>query len=237
MATTKHASKKNKEKRAVARALVDERLKAHWLDAITRYRNATSEEIESWDARYEALDEILHSDPPLYLGGGHRSVAAFLRVEAPDLDERTAKRYARVARHFEPADEKAHGIHKLDALLDYLEAAGGGPLGPTKINLAKQRVVVPEGKGGAQLLFSEVSIPGLRAARRAARATGERGPARESPVATAVRLALGKAKLTSVSVRVSRGVLHLGGIPFDRDGLARVARALLAVKLPQKSSR
>jgi hypothetical protein len=212
-----------------ASPLADRRLKARWKEAITRYRRARDEETSSWDERYEALSEVLESDPPLYLAGGYKTARAFLRAEAPGQTERTVRRYMRVAQHFDPEDESTHGIAKLDALLDYLVAVGGAPVAPAKVNLATQRVRIREGKKTQLRLFSEVSVADLRRVARAALTASQRLPDNLPPLVKAVKSALQRAKLGEVGVRLRAGKLDLGGVPVER--LAAFANAISAVKI------
>ncbi len=211
----------------------DKALKARWTEAIERYRKARGDEAAGWDERYEALGEILDSDPPYYLAGGFKDARAFLEVEAPDQDERSVRRSIRVARYFDPDDETKYGISRLDLLLDYLEAAGGAPLAPAKIRVEKQKVRVPSGKTSRLAPFSELTQDELRQAVRLARS--KTGPAaataaKEPPVVKVVRSALGKAGLSALAVRLRQGRLDVSGIPLDK--LGALAKVLAAVKLP-----
>src|SRR5687767_11771137 len=76
--------------------VVDAALKARWNEAIARYRAARDEEVEGWDERYEALGEIIDSEPPYYLAGGYKTAREFLKKEVPDQDERSVRAYVRV---------------------------------------------------------------------------------------------------------------------------------------------
>jgi hypothetical protein len=160
--------------------LVDRALKARWNEALERYRVARAEETAGWDERYEALGDIVDAKPPLYLAGGFKTAGAFLRAEAPELSERQVRTYIRVARYFDPEDEARHGVSKLEALLDYLEAAGGVPLAPAKLHVERQRVRVKRGKVERRVPFAEVTVQELRAAVKKAR--GGRSSRPEPPV-------------------------------------------------------
>ena len=233
MATKNNATKKKgaTPKAADVETLIDKKLKARWQSAIARYQRAKSGEAEGWDDRFEALGEIIDSDPPLYLAGGYKNKRAFLRDNEPDLNERTLERSIRVARHFDPADEVAHGVARLDALLDYLEAVAGGKLeAPVKVSLDRQKVRVPEGTATRSLLFTKASAEQVRAATRFAR-SGKTAVAKgEAPLVTTVRALLAKVPgCKAVSVRLRAEKIDLGGIPVE--GLSAVGRALGAAGL------
>lgn len=215
--------------RAGVNPLVDEGLKIRWNEAIARYRKSRAVEMKEWDERYEALGEILDSDPPYYLAGGYPSALAFLAAEAPDQDPRTVRTYVRVARYFDPDDEAKHGISKLDALLDYLEAVGGAPLAPAKINLSKQKVRSGSGKAQKLVPFGEITVAELRASMRTARTPASKSAAKEPKAVKVVREALKKAGAGAVAVRMRNGKLDIGGIELTK--LGAVAKALLGTKL------
>jgi hypothetical protein len=215
---------------ALAAALVDPKLKARWESALARYRSARADETAGWDQRYEALGEIIDSEPPYYLAGGYRDATSFLKVEAPGQELRTVRRYVRVARHFEPEHEVRYGITKLDALIDYLEAVGkSAPLPPAKIDLARQKVRVPDGKAQRVLLFADATVEELQRARRAAQAKSRPAAPALSPIARRVQEALARAKLQGIAVGLRGGALHLGGIPLAQ--VPALGKALAAVKI------
>ena len=209
--------------------VVDKALKARWEEALARYHQARVEETEGWDARYEALGDILESDPPYFLAGGYKSAAAFLKAEVPDQDERTVRMHVRVARYFDPQDEAQFGVAKLDLLLRYLQAAGGVPLAPTKIATDRQKVRVAEGKEFRNVPFSEATAEDLRRAARAEAGAKGKTASSRPPAAKALHAALSKAKLGSVGVRVRGGRVDLTGIEWGH--LAALGKALAAAKL------
>ena len=211
---------------------VDKALKARWSEALERYRRARTDETEGWDARYEALGDILESDPPYYLAGGYKSAAAFLKAEVPDQDERTVRMYIRVARYFDPEDEARFGVAKLDLLLRYLEAAGGVPLAPAKVHPDRQKIKVPATKGMKTIALAEATAEDLRKAARAAANKGGKPAASVSPAVRTLRDVLGKAKLEAVAVRVRSGHVDLGGIPWGM--LGALGKALSGSRLGDK---
>lgn len=225
--------KKSSPARLAARAglknpLVDKALAARWNEVIDRLRAARAGAARGWDDKYEAVDEIL--EHKLYLAGGFKTVRAFLEKELPGEDERSVRTYVRVARYFDPADEEKYGVSRLDLLLGYLEAAGGAPLAPAKINLAATRVKVPAKKGVQSILFAEASIDQLRAAVRAARTKGKKEVAKEPPAVKALRSHFAKSGLRGVGVRLRNEHYDFSSVP--RDGLAKLAKALSTAKVP-----
>ncbi len=196
----------------VAKSLVDKALKARWEKAIARYRAARDTESSGWDDRYEALGDIIESEPPYYLAGGHATTRAFLKAEAPGETERSVRRSIRVARHFEPSDEATHGIAKLEALLDYLAAHGSKATVPAKLDLARQRVRVAEGKSFRMRPFAELTLAELRRAARAKGAGSSEASAKVPAEVKKWRAALAKAKLSQVGVSLQGGLLTFSGI-------------------------
>ena len=195
-----------------AESVVNKALKARWQREIARYRAARDSEASDWDDRYEALGDIIEFEPPSYLAGGYASVSAFLKAEVPGETERSVRRAIRVARHFEPSDEAAHGISKLEALLDYLKAHGSEPSVPAKIDLARQRVRVADGKSYKMKPFAEVTVSELR---RASRVKAAGATAESAKVPAAVKkwkAALARAKLAQVGVSLKGGLLTFSGI-------------------------
>jgi hypothetical protein len=208
----------------LAATLVDKKGRARWDAELARYRRASAEEAAGWDERYEALGTIIADE--LYFHGKYGSVNAFLKAEVPELDRRTVEQYVRVARCFDPEDEATHGVNKLLALLDYLEAQSGAPE-RAKVHLGKQKVVLADGR---LLPFAEATRDEIRVAARAARAHAGKVPAKASPLVAAIRAAAKKAGAPSVGVRFGAGRVSLTGIPVGR--LLALCRALLAAKLP-----
>jgi hypothetical protein len=215
---------------ALGESLVDRGLKIRWEEALSRYRAARGEEMAGWDERYEALGEILDSDPPYYLAGGYKTARAFLAAEVPDQDERTVRTYVRVARYFDPEDEAQYGVTKLDALLDNLEAAGGAPLAPAKIRPAKTKVRVSRQGKEVAIPFADATKEELRAATRSAKAKSGRITKTEPPLVKVLRKTLAKAGLGKISLRLRRDELDFGGVPKDR--IAALGKALGSFEAP-----
>ena len=208
--------------------LVDKALAARWAETISRLRAARGEATKGWDDKYEAVGEIL--DHKLYLAGSHKSAREFLAKELPGEDERSVRTYMRVARYFDPADEEKYGISRLDLLLTYLEAAGGAPLAPAKINLAKSRIKVVDKKAVHTIDFAEVTVEQLRLAVRGARSDKGPAKAKEPPAVKALRAHFVKSGLRSVGVRLRGDRYDFSGV--QQGDLARLAKALSTAKVP-----
>jgi hypothetical protein len=226
--TAKKGIKRGKRAAKEALVTVDKKLKARWQAQLERFEENRGRELAGWDEMYEALGEILDSEPPLYLAGGFKTARAFLAARLPGVNEQTARDYVRVARNFDPPDEQKHGVSKLVLLLDYVEAVGGAPLVPVKLD--PDRVQIKEGPGGPTVRFSEISYQALRVAVRAAKGRSRKPRPADPPLVRAVRAALKRERLGQLGVRQRRDKLDLTGIPKVK--LAAAGRALIATKLP-----
>lgn len=215
------------------KALTDAQLKTRFQEELARFDRARTTETENWDEMYEAIGEILYSDPPLFLAAGHKTARAFLAEVLPGVTEQTVRAYVRVAKYFDPEDEKHYGVSKLQFYLDYLEAHGGAPLAAAKIDLRKATVSLDRGKKGnpRKVPLHEVTYDELRAAARAAKSSGRRVKKNEPPAIAALRKQLAGVKLGAIGVRLRGGRLDLSGIPLaDVEALGRV---LVKAKLPE----
>jgi len=210
---------------------VDQRLKARWLKELRRFQENRAREHLGWDETYEALGEILDSNPPLYLAGGFKTARAFLAAHLPGTKEQTARDYVRVARSFDPADEQQHGVSKLVLLLDYLEALGGAPLVPAKLDPDRAQIKLGPGQNAAVVRFPEIDYQTLRAVVRAAKGRGGKPRRTDPPLVKALRAALTHARLGQVGIRLRAAKVDLTGIPEAE--LATAGRVLLATKLPK----
>jgi len=224
MPTTKAASRTPTQKKPTI--IIDRKRLARYQAELARLRRARADETEGWDDLYEALDRILADELFVMDERRFRSARQFLHEEMPGIDERTARQYARVARCFDPTDEQAHGIIKLDALIEYLTAASGAPPGPAKINLDKQRITVGDGQW---VKFAEASRETIRRATRLLKATSEQQPKKMSPLVKAVKKALTAAGAGTVGVSLTRGQLLLSIAPSQ---LNSVGRILAKLELP-----
>ena len=205
---------------------VDKALAARFAAAMHRLRAETADEAQAWDARYEALDDILENS--LFLAGGYKNARAFLKVELPNEDERSVKRACQVARHFSPADEINYGVTRLDLLIEYLEAENGGPLGREKLDLDRQTIRIPDGANLRTVQFKRATSQELAAAIRAAKGAAGAIAKTAPPIVKALRAHLKKHKLAATSVRLARGKLMLGAIAPEQ--LPALAKALASFK-------
>lgn len=186
MGKAKKATKKVMPKRPVrgaakAKALpkpavvVNEAMRKRYEAHLAAFRKAQGAELGHWDAAYESLDEILGSEPPLYLAGGFKSERAFLAAVLPGVARSTVRENVRVARHFDPDQEKKHGVRRLAMLVDYLEAKSGAELPRARIDADRTKVEVK----GERVPFTEVDYDALRDAARTAK--GKAGGAKTAP--------------------------------------------------------
>ncbi len=213
----------------IASATVDKKLKARWEQEFARFTQAKGAEAEGWDELYEALDAILNHNPPLYLAGGYKSARAFLKDQMKGQDIRTVQANIRVARHFDPNDERAHGTAKLALLLDYLEASTGSSELPAKLDPSRVRVEVKDGKSTRKARFTELSYDELRAAVRAAKGRQGQPVKTDPPVVRAIRKTLRDGGWGAVGVRGRGTKVDLTGIEVAE--LPAIAKALARLKV------
>ncbi len=208
--------------------LVDKALKKRYDELMARYHAALADESSGWDARFEALDEIINSDPPYYLAASYATAKQFLKAEVPQESERNIRTKILVARHFDPEDESRYGITRLEALIGILRAEAGGELGRVKIHPERQKVRVKEGKTTKLVPFAEATRDQLKAAIRLAQ--GKTGTSRAAlpPLVAALKKALAGAKLADVGVSIRGGKVTLSGI--DAVQFAALAKVLKGVK-------
>ena len=222
------ASKPKAGKSDLKEALVDKALKKRYQDALSRYRAATTAETARWDERFEALAQIIDSDPPYYLAGGYATTREFLKAEAPNETERGVSMGIRVAVHFDAADEQRYGITNLDALLGYLEAEAGGKLGRAKIHPERQTIRIKQGKGTKAISFAQATRAQIQAATRLALGKSGGSKAKLPAVVATLKKALGAAGLGNIAVSMRGGEVTLSGIATE--SFAALAKVLKGVK-------
>lgn len=178
--------------------VVNEAMRERYTKHLEAFQRARGAELAQWDAAYESLGEILSGDPPLYLAGGFKTAQTFVDTVLPGMKLETVRDYVRVAQHFAPEDEKKHGVTKLVALLDYLDAKNGGKLPQTGINPDRTRVR----HGDETVPFASLSVDAMRDAARAAKGKGAKSR-REEPEVVALRAMFAKHGLGNVSLSLS----------------------------------
>ena len=189
------------------RVIVSKAMIARYDALLKAFREARGTEFGGWDAAYEALDSLLHSEPPLYLAGGFKSAKAFLTATLPGVALSTVREGVRVARHFNADDEKKYGVRKLALLLDYLEAESGAELPRVHIDPARTKV----GVGEKRVPFATLNFDEMRdAARRKKSGWGRAGAA--APGVRALRQAFGGSGLGNVAVQCKAERWSLGRI-------------------------
>ena len=106
--------------------------------------------------------EAVEHEPPLYMFGGYKSVAAFFEQRL-HTDKRTAERNIRVAKYASPADEERYGATNLDAGIRWLEAKHGPLGGRMPVAWDKLRILVD----GKSVAFEKLTANEIDGATRA----------------------------------------------------------------------
>ncbi len=206
---------------------VDAALKAMWLRAEKALEGAKNEGAHAFDAKYEAIGDIIEHDPPLYLAGGMATMSEFFRRYLPGEDERTIQRNVRVARYASPHEEELYGTSAIDAAIAYLEAKLGKPArGRIPVDFAKLRIATREGT----VPFAAAQVQDIQdATRELLRAGGHAKRADRSPVVAAITRCLPRGA-KSVTVHYAHGHVSLGRIPIA--SYQATLRALAKAELP-----
>ncbi len=203
---------------------VDRAMKRRYDALVAAIARTTRKGSSAFDERYEAIGEILDSDPPLWVAGGYSTIPAFLAAVVRE-PERSVRRMVRVARFASPAEETRYGVAKLDAGLAYVEAKTGNTIKDRlPIDWRALRVPVRRDGKNRRVAFADATVDELHAAARALRKPPH---APKDPLVARVDAALRKAGLGAVRVHAAAGRLTLAGIaPAD---LAKVGRVLATV--------
>ena len=146
-------------------------------------------------------------------------------------NERTARRFIRVAKYASPAEEAKYGVSKLDRAIAYVEAKAGGPA-KERLPVAFDKLRVPVESDGktTSVSLEKAKVEDIEAAtRKLLRADEKDASAKASPVVKVVAAQLKSKPLQGVTVRVTGGKLFLGAIPLG--SLAELSAALLRIKL------
>lgn len=234
--TAKNAPRKRTPPRAKAVAedvtvKVDPKLKRLWEETRAAIARARGQGAEAFDELWEAVGRAVTHEPPLYVFGGYASPAEFFREELHE-QERTARRYMRVAKFATPKEEETYGVALLDAAIGYLEAKGGRAIDGA-LPVAFERLRVPV--GGRRVPLAEATVADVTAATRAlAKSTRARGP--RSATRDAMLEALKKeASLGGVRVHEANGFLSFTHIPVA--ALTRFLRAVSAARTTLDAAR
>ncbi len=206
-------------------------LRKEFEKARTRIQKLRSLGSEAFDELYEEVARVLESDPPIYVGGGHRTREAFIAKELPGETVRSVQRNMLVALSFSPDDEARHGINFLEEVALYAKELAGAAQAPRAIDLDKLRIPV-RAKDGDELKkpARKATIDEVRKARRALR-RGTSPRRNTPPVEKALRTAFGEHKaLSRVAVRTVKDTVSLGGIPVS--ALGALGKVLASVKVP-----
>lgn len=205
----------------VVAPIVNDAMKARYERHLDAFKRAHGAELAQWDAAYESLGAILDGDAPLYLAGGFKSAQAFVDAVLPGMKLETVRGYVRVARHFDPDDEKKHGVTRLALLLDYLEAKQGA-LPEAGINPDRTRVA----QGAERVPFASLSSDAMRDVVREAKGDGAKAR-KEKPEVRTLRAVFAKHGLGNVGVSLSGDRWTFGRVEARqfKDLAAALARA------------
>ena len=213
---------------------VDRALKDRWAALLAKLEDAKREGAGAFDEQWETVGAIVEHEPPLYLAGGFATVRDFLEKHVGE-NERTARRFIRVAKYASPAEEAKYGVSRLDRAIAYVEAKAGGPA-KERLPVAFDKLKVPVEVGGKTTLvpLEKAQVADIEAAtRKLLRAEDDAAPAKASPLVKAVIAQLKSKPLHGITVRASGGKLFLGAIAPE--SLADLSAALLRIKLPTET--
>lgn len=183
----------------------------------------------AFDELYEAVHEVMSAEPPLYVGGGMRSDADFVRRMLPGESERSVRRNVLVAVCFTPEDEEKKGIAFLEEVAKHEQERTGATGLPRALDLGRVKIEVRAGRGVTKKKALDCTLDEVVAARSA---LGKKVVKKAKPEEAAIAKALPKRKaFGSVKVRVSAGRATFSGVPIAE--LAAFGRALAGAKLPE----
>lgn len=211
MATKKKTVRRPAVTAADVAVKIDAKLKKRYDESMAVVEKALGEGARAFDELYETVEKILDSNPPLYVVGGHANSSEFCR-EVLKLEERTVRRWVRVAKFASPAEEERYGVTTLDAVLTYLETLN--PLG-NALPVAFDRLRIPVEQGGTvkRLAIEECTTREILAAAQKKRGgKGAEGP--KSPVRDALQKLFATFKsLSGVGVHEKAGVASFTRVP------------------------
>lgn len=214
---------------ARVKVTIDRALEKKWKELLSTLREAKRKGAGSFDVQWETVGAIIEHDPPLYLAGGHSTIRDFLEKHVGE-DERTARRFLRVAKYASPNEEVKYGVSKLDRAIAYVEAKAGGPA-KERLPIAFEKLKVPVERDGktSLILLEQATVEEVEAATRKLTRASEKAPlVKASPLVRAVTAELKSKPLQGVTVRISGGKLFLGAIPPE--SLSELSKALGRVK-------
>lgn len=192
-------------------------------------------EKRGWDSYYEAVDRVVSEK--LYIADGYGSAREWLAEHVSD-PERTALRYARVARLASPEEIAKYTPTKIDLALSIRDARAAKEAkkkgvelersGSTKgIDLAAQRYEVVRNDKRVKVDLEAARTPELRAILSSLSPASRKRKPRESAVCVALRAALGEgAAWEGVTVSERDSVLTISG--FRPDQVKALAAVLSA---------
>jgi hypothetical protein len=206
---------------------IDRALRRRWQERLHELEVAKRAGASAFDQLWESVAAIVDHEPPLYLAGGYASDREFIRSELGE-NERTARRFMRVARYASPHEENKYGVAKLDAALAYVEAKMGGPAKERlPVDFGKLRVPVERDGAKVNVDLAEATVLEITRAARKVAGPGTRR-ARKSPLARALENALDKQPLRGLAVSASNDRVSFRNLPIA--ALAAFIDALWAAR-------
>ncbi|MBL8683849.1 MAG: hypothetical protein JNK05_32050 [Myxococcales bacterium] len=234
MATPKKSAKKKPRSTAGTKPVpfVDakkiSKLAARYRALLAQMHAALVSEMRGWDSYYEAVDEVVSKK--LYVADGYENAKEWLQ-EHVDETERTALRYARVARLASPEEIAKYTATKIDFALsirdakEVAEAKKKGvelerdPDEAKSIDLAAQRYSVKRNNEKLTVDLEEVKTPELRAILRAFGTRPSRPePSMSDEAARAKRAFSETAGLEGVTVEERDSTVTVRGFRPDQMG-------------------
>lgn len=217
---------------------VDPKLKRLWDETRAAIAHALGQGATAFDELWEAVGRAVAHEPPLYVLGGYASPREFFREELHE-EERTARRYIRVAKFATPKEEATYGVAVLDAAIGYLEAKGGHAV-EGALPVAFERLRIPLVASGARdgraasVPLAEATVAQINAATRALASAAKKKPGPTSALRDAL---LGAMKadqaLAAIAVHEANGFVSFTHVPVG--AMARFARALRKARVEFES--
>jgi hypothetical protein len=212
---------------------VDPKLKRLWDQTRAVIEQAKGQGATAFDELWEAVGRAVSHEPPLYVLGGYASPKEFFREELHE-EERTARRYMRVAKFATPNEEATYGVAVLDAAIGYLEAKGGRAVdGALPVAFDRLRIPLVGGArdgAAASVPLAEATVAQINAATRALADRAKKKPGPKSALRDALLATLKADKtLAAIAVHEANGFVSFTHVPVA--AMARFARALTAARV------
>lgn len=192
---------------------VNAALKREWDKLSKIIVTSSRDDARAWDAKYEAIAEVVAHDPPLYLAGGFADFQSFANKFLKE-DARLVRDWMAVATHASPNEVLLYTPTKLALLLALLRAQSPNGSLPKTIPWKTVRVLVGTKDGKpVKKTAVELSLTEIRAARRLALDKSGKRPPGEPNEVSELRAELAANKLSGVTVKYHDGALTFSDVP------------------------